>query len=65
MNALQKYPREAATHLAMSALAVLQTKQPGGTITVEKLTKEAHALLGPFELQDEAEEAFENAVGEV
>jgi hypothetical protein len=65
VNALQAYPKEAATHLALSALSVLQGKEPSSAFTVEKLTKEVHAIVGPFEWQDEVEEALNNAVGEM
>ncbi|KAF8590696.1 hypothetical protein K439DRAFT_1403422 [Ramaria rubella] len=65
VNALQTSPKEAATHLALSALAVSQTKEPIATITVEKLAKKAHLMVGPFEWQGETEEALDNALGEI
>lgn len=65
MNALQTYPKETATHLALSALASVQAKEPDAIITVEKLTEEAHTIIGPFEPQPEVKEALHNALGEV
>lgn len=65
VSGLQAYPKEVATHLALSALAGLQTKEPGATVTVEKLVKEAHEIVGPFEWQGEVAELLDNALGEV
>ena len=49
----------------MSALAALQAKEPGAIVTVERLTKEAHTIVGPLDWQGEVEEALGNALGEV
>ncbi|KAJ7485285.1 hypothetical protein FB451DRAFT_1337569 [Mycena latifolia] len=57
-SAVASSPKATATHLALSALAVVATPQP----TVEALTAAAQALLPPgAELPDE----FSDAVGEI
>lgn len=66
MNALQAYPKEVSTHLALSALAALRAREPDASITVEKLTKEAHTIVGAYEWPDEAAaDALDKAVGEM
>jgi hypothetical protein len=40
-------------------------KEPGATVTVEKLTKEAYAMVGQSEWEGEVEEALHNALGEM
>ncbi|KAF8519744.1 hypothetical protein BU17DRAFT_75851 [Hysterangium stoloniferum] len=64
-NALQISPKEVATHVALSALASLQTKGPSVAVTVENLTKEVTAIVGAIEWEEEAQEYLDDALGEV
>jgi NEDD8-activating enzyme E1 regulatory subunit len=45
-DAISTFPKETCTHLALSALSALSTKQPHVPPTIKALTGEAQTLLG-------------------
>ncbi|KZT00338.1 uncharacterized protein LAESUDRAFT_709013 [Laetiporus sulphureus 93-53] len=62
-SSLQVYPRETATHLALSALAILLNDKPdASTVTTEALNKEVRKLVGE---NVEFPEDLDAAIGEI
>ncbi|PCH41969.1 hypothetical protein WOLCODRAFT_137629 [Wolfiporia cocos MD-104 SS10] len=62
-TALQNQPREAATHLVLSAVATLLNDNPdGSTVTLDALKAEVHKLIGE---NAEVPQELEDAIGEV
>ncbi|KZV83526.1 hypothetical protein EXIGLDRAFT_842890 [Exidia glandulosa HHB12029] len=61
-NALQNGPREACTHLALSALSAHFAKAPGTKPTLEQLQAEAYTIAGKG---FQAPEELEHALGEL
>ena len=61
-DALVSYPRETATHLALSALFALEGNRPGSSPTVEGLRQEVQRIVGEGV---ELPEALDHAIGEL
>jgi len=65
-NLAQSYPKEVATHLALSALLVVQDKDPNALITAGRLQEVVQSMTGPGVWEEEEPQmALESAVGEV
>ncbi|KAF8548622.1 hypothetical protein OG21DRAFT_1516114 [Imleria badia] len=61
-DALVSYPKETATHLALSALFALEGNRPGSSPTVERLRQQVQSIIGDgVELPKE----LDHAIGEL
>ncbi|KAG6863905.1 hypothetical protein C0991_002172 [Blastosporella zonata] len=61
-NAIESSPKQTSIHLSLSALSALNVKQPGVSPTIDSLTSEAQALLGPGV---DLPEDFTDYIGEI